>query len=243
MKKLLKGLAVTAILVALFVLGYSILNILEIRDDMVALKEKQDEVALIETDSTWDYMEEYDRLKAENSDFVGWVKFDSGLINLPFMYNKTDDYYLRRDFHKNYDGSGIPFMESAQTLDSRNITIYGHYVYFDETSMFTPLDQLRFPENYEANKIFRLYLENEIRTYEVAAVVEFDTKKEWKYAEGTYDEDEWRKFVSYAVGFRNYDTGVKMRLSDNYVTLQTCIRNRTDDRTVIIGKEIERKKK
>ena len=191
-----------------------------------------------ETDAIdWSYVTAYAEKKEQNSDFVGWIKFDSGLINLPFMQN--GDYYLRRDFNKEYNTCGTPYMNPDQDFSSQNITIYGHYVYADEMAMFTPLDKLRDESNYEENKIFRLYLDGEVRTYQIAAVVEYDIYGDWLFDVSAYSRQEWQSYLDYAAENKLYDTGVDLDVNTRYVTLQTCIRNRPNDRTVIVGKEID----
>lgn len=237
----LKNLIVVLIFaVCLGVLGFCGYKIYRTKSDMARVRKTQEETALVvaeeEEKTDWSYMESYREKKEQNSDFVGWIKFDSGLINLPFMQN--GDFYLRRDFNKNWDSCGTPYMNPNQKLDSDNITIYGHYVYIDELAMFTPLDKLRFPENYEENKIFRLYLDGEIRTYQVAAVVEYNIYGDWLFDVSAYSQEEWKSYLDYADQHKLYETGVELDVNNRYVTLQTCIRNRSNDRTIIVGKEI-----
>ena len=39
-------------------------------------------------------------LKIQNNDLIGWIKIDNSNINYPVMQN--GNYYLRRNFYKNY---------------------------------------------------------------------------------------------------------------------------------------------
>ena len=49
------------------------------------------------------------KLYEENKDIVGWLKIDNTTINYPIMQNINDpNYYLHRDFYKNYSSYGIP---------------------------------------------------------------------------------------------------------------------------------------
>lgn len=195
----------------------------------------------------FDYMSEFNELKAQNSDFIGWIRFDSDLINLPILYSSADDYYLRRDFNKEYSSMGSIFMDYQQSLDSRNITLYGHYVYADSEAMFTSLEKLMKEENYKENSIFKFYLEDEIRTYEVCAVVRYtmgethseNNLQDWYFNIPSYSSEEWTNFINYATSHSLYDTGVQMDEDSRYVTLQTCIRGSDDDRLVIVAKQID----
>jgi SrtB family sortase len=211
-------------------------DVLEVQEE-TQMTEKQPEP---EAEDPWAYMEGYDALKAKNKDFVGWIRFDSDLVNLPFMHS-GDDYYLRTNFNKEYSSSGTVYMNGQQNLDCRNITLYGHYVYANDKAMFSPLDKLRKAENYEDNKVFRLYLDDEIRTYMIAAVVQYDITSDWMFDAPDYTAEEWNSFLKYAVTHKLYDTGVVIDTESNYVTLQTCIRGSDTLRTVVLGKEIGRK--
>ena len=51
------------------------------------------------------------KLYEENKDIVGWLKIDNTTINYPIMQNINDpNYYLHRDFYKNYSSYGTPYM-------------------------------------------------------------------------------------------------------------------------------------
>ena len=231
------------IVVASGVLGFSIMKILSVKLDMDSVNEVQDETKMqsdISEDDIWAYMPGYYALQTQNSDFVGWIRFDSDLVNLPFVHS-GDDFYLKHNFVKDYSTSGTIYMNGNQNVESRNITLYGHYVYANEKAMFTPLDKLRKDENYEANKVFRLYLENEIRTYHVAAVIQYDIRQGgWIFDAPDYSEDEWHAFLKYAQTHALYETSEPISDNANYVTLQTCIRGSDTLRTIVLGKEVER---
>jgi hypothetical protein len=75
------------------------------------------------------------------------------------------------------------------------------------------------------------------------SVVEYNIRGNWQFDAPSYSTDEWREFLQYAKQYANYETGVDADDDANYITLQTCIRNRTDDRTIVVGKEIARDRK
>lgn len=52
-------------------------------------------------------------LIAENSDCIGWLRISGTKIDYPVMQTKGNpQYYLRRDFNKQYSYMGTPFMDS-----------------------------------------------------------------------------------------------------------------------------------
>ena len=96
----------------------------------------------------------FEAIKQENKDFVGYLKFDSGIIELPVVQAKDNDYYLRRSFYKEYSEQGIPFMDAECNSSSKNVVIYGHNVYYDDNAMFSPLSFLIDQQKFEENQTF-----------------------------------------------------------------------------------------
>ncbi|MBQ4342626.1 MAG: class B sortase [Erysipelotrichaceae bacterium] len=185
-----------------------------------------------------DYLHYYN----QNNDYVGWLSFDSGIISEAVMFSGDNDKYLRKDFYLNKDGKGTVFMDMDCTLDSRNITMYGHYVYYDENAKFSPLHLLKDEGNYETNKIITFKLKDEIRTYEVFAVYYYDWMNDVSYHYQTAEfqtEEGFLRHVRRAKDRSMYKTDVEIEGDDNLLTLQTCVRNRSDLRLIVVAKEID----
>lgn len=194
-----------------------------------------------------------------SDDYIGTIKFESGIIDLPFVQGVSNDTYYRTDWKTmSYDEEGSIYMDSANTTDDQNIVLIGHYVYasYDAsgTHMFTPLAKLLDESNYENNKYVKIYLENEVRRYEIAYVylctLETETDEngyEFQYvADGlnfyipNYTEDEFNDYMSLVKQNAKYDTGVSIEYKDKFLTLQTCVENHDEQREIVILKEIER---
>ena len=67
-------------------------------------------------------------LMLKNKDCVGWLKVVDMDINYPVMLTKQNpEFYLRRDFNKEYSYMGTPFMDANCNIGiSKNLIIYGH---------------------------------------------------------------------------------------------------------------------
>ena len=67
-------------------------------------------------------------LIAENSDCLGWLRISGTKIDYPIMQTKGNpQYYLRRDFNKQYSYMGTPFMDSRCDMNyDNNLIVYGH---------------------------------------------------------------------------------------------------------------------
>lgn len=206
-------------------------------------------------------IEEYDEYEIYSSSFKGIIKFDSSLIDLPFVQGVDNDFYLRRDWITNeYSELGSIFMDYECSLDSKNIVLYGHYVYstyealdddgnkLDNTKlMFTPLSKLIDESNYEANKYVSLVLEDEVRTYEVVSVFYCSLVKDGdsyypdeylEYYLTEYDDDYFNKYKDKIKSIEFYDTGVDFSNEDNLLTLQTCVEGHDDLRQIVLCKQV-----
>ncbi|MBE5958373.1 MAG: class B sortase [Lachnospiraceae bacterium] len=83
------------------------------------------------------------KLSKKNSDFVGWMTIEDTVIDYPVMKSKEEDpeYYLHRDFNKNYSYSGSLFIGAKCDENSEVFIVYGHNMSAD--TMFGTLDNYR----------------------------------------------------------------------------------------------------
>lgn len=205
-------------------------------------------------------IEEYDEYSVYEA-FKGIIKFDSGLIDLPFVQSIDNDFYLRRNWLTNeYSELGSIFMDYESSLDSKNIVLYGHYVYSsyevldddgnrldNEKLMFTPLSKLIDEDNYSDNKYVSLVLEDEVRTYEVVSVFYCNLVKDGddyypdeylEYYLNEFSDEYFDKYKEKIKSLEFYDTGVDFSNDDSFLTLQTCVENREDLREIVLCKQV-----
>ena len=137
--------------------------------DPAAKSTDPDEKAANTTDST-----PFVTLTKKNSDFVGWLSIKDTVIDYPVMKSPEDDpeFYLHRDFDKNYSFSGTLFIGEGCDADSDAFVIYGHNM--NSGSMFGSLDSYKSGSFALEHKdiVFRTQKEN--RVYRVFAA--FQTK-------------------------------------------------------------------
>lgn len=130
---------------------------------------------------------------AINRDYVGTLRFESGLMNQDIVQGVSNDTYLRTNWKTmEFDAEGTSFLDAASVYrtteniqEDKNIVMYGHYVYPEhdpsQTHMFTPLHVLKDKENYEKNRYVDFLMENEVRRYQVTDVF---------YVELLFDQEE-----------------------------------------------------
>lgn len=188
----------------------------------------------------------------ENDKLYHCYNVDGSLVSDGVDKTGNDVYIYTNWKDMSYDYNilgGSVFMDYRNTLGDQNILIYGHH--FSEEGgndperkkAFTPLEKLLSKENYEENKKVRLYLENEVRDYELAYVYIFDSNDDfywdncqyWRTSynyddySGTSDDNYFNNYIESIDKVSLYDTGVDIISSDNSssktLTLQTCISN------------------
>ncbi|MBQ9118911.1 MAG: class B sortase [Lachnospiraceae bacterium] len=185
---------------------------------------------------------EYAQLYELNSDIVGWLKIDNTSINYPVMQTPdSKDYYLRRDFYKNYSSHGCIFVreECDVFAPSDNITIYGHHM--RDGSMFSDLDDFTSYTFWEENGVFTFDTLTEHHTYQVFAVFKTTTSAGEGFAyhqfvDGT--ESEFNDFVATCQSLAFYDTGITPVYGDKIICLSTCEYSQANGRLVVAAVRI-----
>lgn len=196
-------------------------------------------------------------LYAQNSDLVGWVKVPDTMIDYPVMQTPEEpEFYLHRDFKKEYSASGTPFLDGASVVRpadgeevSWNWLIYGHNMKFG--TMFHDLQEFDSQEFWEEHKTFTFDVydpvtgETDHGTYEIFAVSRSQIKAEdsdafkyYQYA-GYTDEEHFDEYVAGVKSESSYDTGVTPQFRDQIVTLSTCAYHTKEGRMYIAGRRVE----
>lgn len=229
-----------------------------IKQEVVVKEEVKQEL----TDEATKQKEIWKQNKNINSDYVGQLVFDSKLIEQPVVQGVDNEVYFRTNWKDmSYDEEGSIFMDYRNEPSDQNTIIYGHYVYpsyetgtlglkeATGTRMFTPLVKLKEEKNYKDNKYLNLYYENEIARYEVAVVYhcQLDATYDYNlpvenmyYFLTNYDEEYFEKYKQTIYENAFYQTGVDLKYSDKFLTLQTCVEGRDDLLEVVVCKEISR---
>lgn len=190
------------------------------------------------------------KLHRENSDIVAWVKVDGTKIDYPVMQTKGEgedpEFYLHRNFDKEYSDAGTPFMDAASDipLPTCNWLIYGHHM--RSGIMFHDLVKYEDKSFYEEHPAFRLetIYGKGIETYQIIAACYSKVYSEnssafkyYRYAGITSEED----FSAYVDGVRSiaaYDTGETAVYGDQLVTLSTCAYQTENGRFFVVGKRV-----
>ena len=82
----------------------------------------------------WDYIKmnlinvDFSKLLEINSDTKGWLQVSGTNINYPFVQTIDNDYYLKRDFNKEYNSAGWVYLDYRNNINEldKNTIIYAH---------------------------------------------------------------------------------------------------------------------
>lgn len=186
-------------------------------------------------------MKKYSVLYARNNDFIGWIVIDGTNVNYPVMQTSDHpDYYLKRNFDKEYSNYGVPYIEETCVVGtSNNIVIYGHHM--KDGSMFADLVKYYDKDYRDRHPLIQFDTISSLGTYEVVAVFKFDTDNEtFCYNEFvTMDEDDFTEFMEEVHKRQAYDTGIDVKYGDQLLTLSTCEYTYHNGRFVVVAKKVE----
>ena len=180
------------------------------------------------------------KLYEQNEDIVAWIKIDNSNINYPIMQTiKNPNYYLRKNFYKEYSYYGTPYLsEQCNINSSDNLIIYGHHI--NGFKMFGELEHYKNKEYYDKHKTINIYTLNDERKYEIIYVFRTFTNTKFDYYNyiNFNDESEFNTFNSKCKELAFFDTQIQCNYGDKFITLSTCDYTSENARFVVIAKQI-----
>ena len=205
-----------------------------------------------------DILHAFQSLHAENSDIVGWLRMEDARIDYPVMQTKdAPEYYLRRNFDREYAVSGTPFVDSrceVVPVQGFNTIIYAH------NTTFFWLYQRGVDRGYYAkDQYLRFDTLVETGLYQVAAafyadatdakiLYEWDAEDAQAYTFYNYLEIDspagFRKYMDGITENRLFDTDVVITMDSHILTLVCCALEPysgipENGRFVLIAKRVE----
>ena len=182
---------------------------------------------------------DFDHLKAQNPDVVGWLYCEGTPINYPVMQGRTNDDYLYTMLDGSYNKAGSLFLDCAADPGFQDPApvIYGHSMKND--SMFGTLHDFSKQEYYDAHPVMWLLTpEKNWRLDLIAGYITVDTDEVYQQlgsveALQTYLSGVMRK-SSFAA-----DTTVEVNQVERAVFLSTCSYETENSRYILVGIPVE----
>ena len=175
-----------------------------------------------------------------NNDLVGWLKIDNTSIDYPVMQTKNrPNYYLRRNFYKEYSIMGTPYIaEQCDLNKSDNLIVYGHHI--NGNKMFGELEKYKKEEFYKNNSIIKFYTKDEIQEYKIISVFKTVAHTGFEYYKyyNFKNESEFNTFIEKCKKLAFYNIEDTASYGDKLITLSTCEYSQDNGRLVVVAKKI-----
>ena len=190
----------------------------------------------------------YRELYELNNDLAGWISINDTNVNLPVMQTVFDEeFYLHRNFEKEEDRAGLPFIDYRCDTDDRstNIIIYGHNM--KNGDMFHDLLSYESRKFFEDHRYIRFDTIYEEAIYEIVAVFRSkvmymtdDSFKFYNFIEAD-EEDDLTRYLEQIKSISLYDITPSEGLTDELITLSTCEYTEEDGRFVVVARRVKEK--
>ncbi|MDR1734470.1 MAG: class B sortase [Oscillospiraceae bacterium] len=185
-----------------------------------------------------------EKLRAVNSDYIGWLRAPGAAIELPIVQTTDNDYYLKRNFYRKATKYGNPFADyrcDAKDFTGQNLIIYGHYM--KDESIFAKLKNYKNRDVVLTNPIITFETSAYILKYKILAVFntnglpESDNGYVFRYDTPLFPtQQNWEGFIKQLEQRTLIKTGVDVKWGDRLITLQTCAYDFDDEFMVVVGR-------
>lgn len=170
----------------------------------------------------------FDYLKGENEDIIGWVVVDGTLIDYPILYDTTYNYYyLNHNYEGTSTGYGSIFVlgENAGDFTDFNTVVYGHNML--DGRMFAQLHRFRDKNFFDSHGQIIVYTPERQLTYQVFAAYRRDNLDIIANTDFSTKAliDEYIESVYAQTDLAQFNPALEVTSSDRIITLSTCIGN------------------
>lgn len=181
---------------------------------------------------------DFDAMRAENPDVVGWLRCEGTPIDFPVVKGPDNDWYLRRNWKGEHDMCGSVFVDAAASdgfADARTV-VYGHHM--NDNLMFACLEDWGDQRFYEEHPDMWLLTPGHAYRLELVAGEHIPATSD-AYLPATEHDEAFAAWLADYVGHSDFKTGVSALPEDRYVMLSTCAYVYEDARYTLLGKLVE----
>ncbi|MBE6740484.1 MAG: class B sortase [Ruminococcaceae bacterium] len=177
---------------------------------------------------------DFEKLKAQNKDVVGWIFSKNGVINYPILQGDDNSYYLNHliSGKKNINGSIFMDYTAKSDFSGYNTVIYGHSM--DNGSMFRTL--LNYKKQSYYDKYPEIYIYTPNGNYRMIIFAAYETKHDDLVFGKVYSEKGVEKLINHAISKSKIKTKVEVSSKDKIVSLSTCAYSSKNARCIVMGK-------
>jgi sortase B len=187
--------------------------------------------------------EKYAPLRESNGDFRGWLTLPDTGIDYPVVMPPANDpqFYLHRDFDRNYSYSGTPFIGEGCDENSDIFIIYGHNM--KTGSMFGTLDKYADGDWAAEHRDIIFETPEGRRVYRVFAALrtKVNSENEYRYFDsvGNFGDEEYYSIVSEMLEKSEIDSGGMPQGRAQILILSTCSYHTENGRFAVMAYRTE----
>ena len=174
-------------------------------------------------------------LRAQSTDYVGWIYSPNTVINYPIAYTDDNFYYLDHIPGEIQNANGTIFIDcrNASDFSDQNTCVYGHNM--NDGSMFASLRNYRDANYYPEHPV--IYLSTPDFNYRLDLIAGFITEPtSFAYASNFDSPEQFMGHIELIKDLSTFKSDVEVNETDKIVTLSTCTYERDDGRYVVVGK-------
>ena len=167
--------------------------------------------------------------------YRGWLTVPGTDISGPVMQAEDNEYYLSHAYDGSVSGRGSLFLDCTNAPDDPILTVHGHNL--GSSGMFSQLCRFQNEEVWNTCTTFRYETADEVRDYEIFAVMVFDVEnlQIFDYAAGQLDGSEFTKWLEYIEQNSLFHREMPDK-SDRIMVLSTCaVAGKTNLRILVFG--------
>lgn len=174
---------------------------------------------------------DFEKLKTQNKDVVGWVYVKGTSIDYPIVRGKDNEEYLHKDFNQKKSSSGSIFLDynCAKNFSSDNNIIYGHHM--KNGTMFA--DLLKFREDSFLKKHDEIILYTPKRTIHLKVISAYAAKAKEQMPITFANEKQKENYIRTIKNMSEPSIQSIQTKGKNIYTFVTCSYEREDNRTYV----------
>ena len=176
---------------------------------------------------------DFDALKQENNDIIGWIYCPDTPINYPVVKGKDNNQYLRADLKGKYLVSGTIFADyrNNEVGEDKNYIVYGHNM--KNSTMFGTLVKYKDQTYYDSHPILYFLTPDANYIIELCAGAVVNRNSD------IYQTMPTENTIAEIVSKSTFTSSAKITHDDEIITLSTCSYEFNNARYIIIGKIIK----
>ncbi len=190
-------------------------------------------------------LKKFEKIYAENNDFVGWLSISGTKIDYPVVFTPNDEqFYIHKNFYKVKDSAGTLFLGAGSNPEkpSDNIIIYGHNM--RAGTMFHSLLDYQKEDFYKEHSKITFDTIYGKGTYKIVAAFPTEINEnedDFKYYDfyNANSEKEFDEFISECKKRTLYNIPVNAEYGDKMITLSTCSYHAKNGRFVVVAKKVK----